>query len=178
MNSESLNIVIIDDQESDIFLLKKKLQKHFDNATFVTAENLDGFKEKIQWTDPDIVLSDYNLLGCTGLDVLLFTREHYPSVPFLFVTGMLNDEEKTAEVILNGANGYILKKNLDLVPSKVEEALTLHTKSKSAEENKRLALDRIELNLDKVQSLVKSQSSKEDILKIIEQIKQDALFLK
>lgn len=178
MNRDSLNIVIIDDQESDIFLLKKKLQKYFENATFITAENLEGFKEKMEWTDPDIVLSDYNLLGCTGLDILLFTREHYPSVPFLFVTGMLNDEEKTAEVILNGANGYILKKNLNLVPEKVEEALALHSKNKSAEENKRLAIDRIELNIDKVHSLIKNNGQKDEILGIVEQIKLDTLSLK
>ncbi|MBK8635250.1 MAG: response regulator [Saprospiraceae bacterium] len=69
--------------------------------------------------EPHIVISDYNLPDCTGLDLLLYTKQHYPSVPFVFITGMLNDEEKTAEVILNGANGYILKQNVSTVGPKI-----------------------------------------------------------
>lgn len=42
-----------------------------------------------------------------------------PQVPFVFVTGTLNDEEKVAQAVLRGASGYILKDNL----KEIEERL-------------------------------------------------------
>ncbi|MBK8635249.1 MAG: hypothetical protein IPN72_17465 [Saprospiraceae bacterium] len=41
--NESLNIAIIDDNEGDIIIIKKHLQKYFPNAAFVTADSKKHF---------------------------------------------------------------------------------------------------------------------------------------
>ncbi|MEM0993166.1 MAG: response regulator [Bacteroidota bacterium] len=67
----------------------------------------------------DLILTDYNLPDYNGLEALLVSKEKMPQVPFVFVTGTLNDEEKVAQAVLRGASGYILKDNL----KEIEERL-------------------------------------------------------
>jgi len=178
VENESLNIAIIDDNEGDIIIIKKHLQKYFPNAAFVTADSKKAFEEKIQWMEPHIVLSDYNLPDCTGLDLLLYTKQHYPSVPFVFITGMLNDEEKTAEVILNGANGYILKQNVHTVGPKVEETLLKNKAMVSENDLKRRKMDELSMGLDKLKQFIIDNKDHSALLEIVSELEAEAKFLK
>lgn len=171
--NESLNIAIIDDSESDIAIIKIQLKKVYPNATFIATESKAEFEEKIQWMEPDIVLSDYNLPDCNGLDLLLFTKQNYPSVPFVFVTGMLNDEEKTAEVILNGASGYILKQNISNIGPKVVETLHKHRAEKSKTDLIRRKYDEIAFSLDKLKQYIQTNRSAEESLAVLDRIEKD-----
>ncbi|HMS70362.1 MAG: response regulator [Saprospiraceae bacterium] len=176
--NESLNIAIIDDNEGDIIIIKKHLQKYFPNAAFVTADSKKAFEEKIQWMEPHIVLSDYNLPDCTGLDLLLYTKQHYPSVPFVFITGMLNDEEKTAEVILNGANGYILKQNVSTVGPKVADTLFKNKAMVSENDLKRRKMDELSMGIDKLKQYITDQKDHSELLKIVTELESGIQFLK
>ncbi|HPN71846.1 MAG TPA: response regulator, partial [Saprospiraceae bacterium] len=159
-------------------IIKKHLESIFANAAFVTADSKKAFEEKIQWMEPHIVLSDYNLPDCTGLDLLLYTKQHYPSVPFVFITGMLNDEEKTAEVILNGANGYILKQNVHTVGPKVEETLLKNKAMVSENDLKRRKMDELSMGLDKLKQFIIDNKDHSALLEIVSELEAEAKFLK
>lgn len=111
----------------DLALNKRQVRKFNPSVLFATARNRVEFEEKLIDFQPDLVLSDYNLPDMNGLDALLYVREHLDSTPFIFITGILNDEERVAETILNGASGYLLKENLQHLPQLLEKVLSENT---------------------------------------------------
>lgn len=110
--------------EEDMALNKRQVRKFNPSVLFATARNKVEFEAKLIDFQPDIVLSDYNLPDMNGLEALLYVREHLDSTPFVFITGILNDEERVAETILNGASGYLLKENLHNLPEVLESVLS------------------------------------------------------
>ncbi|TXF90979.1 response regulator [Neolewinella aurantiaca] len=116
MDPEIFKVFILEDQQLDLELNKRQVRKYRPDVLFAVARNRTEFREKLVDFQPDIVLSDYNLPDMNGLDALLYVREHLDGTPFVFITGVLNDEEKVADTILNGASGYLLKENLRKLP--------------------------------------------------------------
>lgn len=116
MDTEIFKVFILEDQQLDLELNKRQVRKYRPDVLFAVARNRTEFREKLVDFQPDIVLSDYNLPDMNGLDALLYVREHLDGTPFIFITGVLNDEEKVADTILSGASGYLLKENLRKLP--------------------------------------------------------------
>lgn len=162
-NNSEPTIVILDDSQADIALIKIHIKKHLPDAIFVTAESKAELLKKVEWAMPSIIISDYNLPDTNGLEVLLLMKEKYPNIPFLFVTGMLNDEEKTAEAILRGADGYILKHNFNKVGEKVIEILSRNALSKSDIMAKQAIKDEIAFRSGKIIELLKGHAPHEKI---------------
>lgn len=61
--------------------------------------------------DWDLVLSDYNLPGFSGLQALALLRASGRDLPFILVSGEIG-EDTAVEAMRNGANDYLLKSNL------------------------------------------------------------------
>ena len=116
MSEEIFKVFVLEDMPVDLELVKRQVRKFNPNVLFAVAKHRAEFQEKVVMFQPDIVLSDYNLPDMNGLEALLYVREHLDSTPFVFITGILNDEEKVAEAILTGASGYLLKDNLRNLP--------------------------------------------------------------
>ncbi|GLR18099.1 response regulator [Portibacter lacus] len=170
MNDEIINILIIDDTSSDRELIKAKLKKHFPNATFILGEGLADYKERVTWVKPDIILCDYEMRDCNGLDILIESRKSW-NVPFIFVTGALNNEEKVAQTILKGANGYVLKDNIQDLYRTVFNILEEGKAQIKADLDKSEYLNLIRLNVQKASRKLELNAPKEQILeclKIIE----------
>ena len=74
----------------------------------------------------DVVLSDYNLPGFTGVEALQMLRTHEagegPLLPFILVSGQIG-EDTAVEAMRNGANDYLLKNNLARLAPAVEHAI-------------------------------------------------------
>lgn len=117
MSNDIFKVFILEDMEADLLLTKRQVKKFQPAVLFAVARNRTEFEAKLIEFQPDIVLSDYNLPDMNGLEALLYVREHLDSTPFIFITGILNDEERVAETILNGASGYLLKENLQRLPA-------------------------------------------------------------
>ena len=116
MSEDIFKVFILEDMPVDLELVKRQVRKANANVLFAVARHRAEFQEKVVMFQPDIVLSDYNLPDMNGLEALLYVREHLDSTPFIFITGILNDEEKVAEAVLTGASGYLLKENLRNLP--------------------------------------------------------------
>ncbi|WP_420458932.1 response regulator transcription factor [Neolewinella sp.] len=116
MSDEIFKVFILEDMPVDLELVKRQVRKYHPSVLFAVARDRAEFEEKVRSFQPDVVLSDYNLPDMNGLEALLYVREHLDSTPFVFITGILNDEEKVAEAILTGASGYLLKENLRNLP--------------------------------------------------------------
>ena len=68
-------------------------------------------------TDWDVIVSDYNLPGFSGLVALDLLKARGLDVPFILVSGEIG-EDTAVEAMRNGASDYLLKNNLArLVPA-------------------------------------------------------------
>lgn len=146
---------MLEDLKTDQELIKRAVQKVVPNALFTIAKNKGEFLEKIKWVKPDVILADYTLPDYNGLEALLYVKEHLPMVPFIFVTGSLNDEIKAANAIMKGASSYILKDNLGALTETLEEIIidseakiaVMQEKEKKRNRNKML-LQKLQVMLD------------------------------
>lgn len=126
MSDDILKVFILEDMPVDLELIKRRVRGYRPEILFSTARDRAEFERKVVSFQPDLVLSDYNLPDMNGLNALLHVRQHLDATPFIFITGILNDEEKVAEAILNGASGYLLKDHLDQLPALLRKVMTQH----------------------------------------------------
>lgn len=123
VSEDIFKVFILEDMPVDLELVKRQVRKFNPQVLFSVARNRAEFESKVAVFQPDLILSDYNLPDMNGLEALLYVREHLTSTPFIFITGILNDEEKVAEGILNGASGYLLKDNLRNLPTLLRQVV-------------------------------------------------------
>lgn len=72
--------------------------------------------------DWDLVLSDYNLPGFSGLQALELLRASGRDLPFILVSGEIG-EDTAVEAMRNGASDYLLKSNLVRLAPAMEHAI-------------------------------------------------------
>jgi PAS domain S-box-containing protein len=93
--------------------LDLEIRRAHDHDTYLTAMDEGGF---------EIILADYSLPNFDGLTALHLARERFPTVPFLFVSGVVGEEFAT-DAVKAGATDYVLKRNLMRLPAAVIRAL-------------------------------------------------------
>ena len=86
------------------------------------VDSRDGFLRELDEFGPDLILSDYTLPHFDGMTALSLARERAPSIPFLIVTGSVN-EETAVGCMKAGATDYLLKSNLARIGPAIEAAL-------------------------------------------------------
>lgn len=74
-------------------------------GTFRTAED---FMQQVARIMPDVVLTDIQLPGRSGIECIRETRLKYPSMQFV-VCSVFEDNEKIFDALCAGACGYLLK---------------------------------------------------------------------
>lgn len=123
MINTKLRILLVEDEKTDAELITFQLKKIVENFDIKVVDNIEDATQALHNYIPDVVLSDYNLPTCTGLDVLTTTQDIDANIPLIFITGTINDEELAANTILAGASGYILKKHMNILSEKLEPLL-------------------------------------------------------
>lgn len=119
MIKTDVHILLVEDTESDALLIQRQISKIDPSYKVQVVDSLNNVQVAIKTFNPQLILSDYNLPTCTGMEVLELVRAKSPTAVFVFITGTLQDEELAAETILNGADGFILKKHINKLSSKL-----------------------------------------------------------
>jgi signal transduction histidine kinase/DNA-binding response OmpR family regulator len=115
--NEPLQILLVEDNPDDEYLIILELQKHGVAYHCERAESKREFVDQLERRTWDIVITDYYLPGFSGLEALSILRQLKPLSPCILISGSIG-EELAAESIKSGANDYLLKQNLSrLVPS-------------------------------------------------------------
>jgi len=131
-----LDILILEDNPSDAELIKVELKKNNININnLYVVDNETDFIKTIDEYELDMILSDYTLPQFDAIKALEITKEKLPDIPFIVVTGTL-DEETAVDTIKSGAWDYILKESLIRLGPAVRNALKLkkeQEKAKAAE---------------------------------------------
>jgi signal transduction histidine kinase len=72
--------------------------------------------------DWDVILSDYNLPGFSGLEALAMLRASGRALPFILVSGEIGEDTAVA-AMRDGASDYLLKNNLARLAPAIEHAI-------------------------------------------------------
>ncbi|HXG30108.1 MAG TPA: response regulator [Thermodesulfobacteriota bacterium] len=118
-----LKILHLEDNPDDAELIRSMLMKEGIVCDVVRVENQRDFLTALEQGQIDLVLSDYSLPSLDGISALKMMRERYPDLPFIFVSGVI-DEELAIETIKSGATDYVLKHRLSRLVSAVRRALS------------------------------------------------------
>ena len=119
---ETLQIVIIEDIDTDAELIMRELRKSGIDFKATRIESREELTATLQTDGVDLILSDYNLPSFNAIDALQIAKQISPEVPFILVTGA-QTEEIAVNCIKEGAYDYILKNSLTRLPSAVLNAI-------------------------------------------------------
>jgi PAS domain S-box-containing protein len=112
-----IKILHLEDNPTDVKLVKSALERANVRFELFLADTEKDYHHHLKNENIDIILSDYNLPGYSGMGALLFAKNHYPNVPFIFLSGIMG-EDTAIESLLNGATDYVLKNKMErLVPA-------------------------------------------------------------
>ncbi len=107
--AKSISVLVVDDQDSMRGIVRTHLraqgfERIFEASSVMMATDL--LKDR----PVGLILSDLNMEGATGLDLLNYVRKHpiLKKTPFIMVTG--NAERDTVvQVMKAGVNNYVVK---------------------------------------------------------------------
>src|SRR5688572_8834539 len=114
--SRPLRLLHLEDSELDHELTLAHLQR---GGVAFKALRVDSEAEYLRALEQpwDIIVSDYNLPGFSGLVALDLLKAAGLDIPFVLVSGEIG-EDTAVEAMRNGASDYLLKNNLArLVPA-------------------------------------------------------------
>ena len=105
-----LKVLHLEDNEGDHALVAIHLRRGGIAADIHRVETEAALMEAMA-EDWDLILSDYNLPGYTGMAALDKVRSLGKLIPFILVSGEIG-EDIAVQAMRNGANDYLLKSNL------------------------------------------------------------------
>lgn len=168
MTSRQLKLLIIDDDVDQRDLTREVLEDRFGKGCVdEAATGADALSKDLGAYD--MILSDYNLPDCTGMELLTQIRERCRT-PVIMVTGE-NVSEFAAEAIRRGATDYVVKVGdyFFTIPLVVQKNLTV---VKLMRENEQLHVD-LQRSLDDVNT--KNQQLNDALKRVEEMAATDAL---
>ena len=124
MKSKEHRILILEDLPTDVDLMERELRRNGISFSSKSVETETDFREGLISYKPDIILSDYNLPAFNGMSALKLVKDISPSIPFIIVTGSMN-EETAVECMKAGAADYVIKEHLSRLTSTVKSALEM-----------------------------------------------------
>ncbi len=178
MITTPLRILLVEDLGTDVELIRRHIQKIVEDPVIKVVDNLDDCNTALHTFIPDVVISDYNLPTCNGLEILELTKSVDDSIPFIFLTGAIENEELAANTILSGASGFILKKHMKVLHEKLKPLLkqvvfNMDVREEIREKVRRnkIAVNQIYQYLDKIKAdNAEQQENLNQIRRNIEQI--------
>ncbi|MDH3998808.1 MAG: PAS domain S-box protein [Desulfuromonadales bacterium] len=117
-----LRVLIVEDLDDDALLLIRCLEKGGYSIVHRRVDNAQHLIAALREKDWDLVLSDYNMPAFSGLEALNIVSCEHPDLPFIIVSGAIG-EELAVSLVKAGAADYVMKHNLERLPTAVERAL-------------------------------------------------------
>jgi len=137
MNGET-RILVLEDSLTDAEICEYEIKKEIPNCVFLRVETEEEYRKALEEFKPDLILSDYWLPRFTGMEALKIALLRDKELPFIVVTGSMNEETAVA-CIKAGAWDYVIKEHMKRLGKAVKAALEqkeMRRKRKGAEEER------------------------------------------
>lgn len=105
---EPVRVLCVEDNRLDRDLVRDALEREHGGFVVAEAASRRAFEDALARGGFDVVVSDLNILGFDGLQVLEAVRAAHPHVPVVIVTGT-GSEELAVKAIWGGAADYVVK---------------------------------------------------------------------
>jgi PAS domain S-box-containing protein len=138
-----LRVLIVEDFAADAELMARALRNAGLACVTRRVATREEFLRELTDFDPGLILADYSLPQFGALDALHLARKLGPPVPFIVVSGTIDDETAVG-CLQAGAADYVLKDNLARLPAAIGVALGSHrarVERRRAEEAYRTLVD-------------------------------------
>jgi DNA-binding NtrC family response regulator len=109
--TEVIRVLIVEDLPTDAELEEREIRFVLPASEFLRVELREDFLTALESFRPDIILSDYKLPHFDGMTALKLALERTPEIPFILITGSMN-EETAVECMKAGAWDYIIKEHV------------------------------------------------------------------
>ena len=120
--AKDLRVLLIEDREDDSLLLARCLKSGGYQPDYQRVDNASDLYQALEYSSWDLVLSDYNMPGFNGHEALKIVSASHPDIPFIIVSGAIG-EELAVSLVKAGAADYVMKHNLERLPTAVDRAL-------------------------------------------------------
>jgi signal transduction histidine kinase len=120
----SLRVLHLEDSELDHELEMAHLRRSGVQVESMRVDSEPAFRAALE-THWDIVLSDFNVPGFSGLAALEIVKSLDRPLPFILISGEIGEDVAVA-AMRNGASDYLLKANLARLAPAVEHAIDAH----------------------------------------------------
>ncbi len=135
-----LRILHLEDEPDFSALISALLDKEGLAAELVLVTDFKSFVSALERETFDVIIADFMLPSCNGLQALKLAQEKCPAVPFLLLSGAIG-EQAAIDFMRSGATDYVLKSGLErLVPSirravqeRQEHTQRVHAESEASE---------------------------------------------
>ncbi|HOY65602.1 MAG TPA: sigma-54 dependent transcriptional regulator [Candidatus Ozemobacteraceae bacterium] len=135
MAFQSNSILIVDDEKSILFSLKAALTK--EGYTVRTSESPQDAVKLVEPGAFQVIISDFNMPGMNGVDLLRRVKQVDPEVVFILMTAF-GSEKLAIEAMKEGAYDYFSKpfdiEEMRVIVAKACERFTLAWQKKNLEE--------------------------------------------
>ena len=130
-----LRVLHLEDDPDFIALVSALLAREGLAPEMVSVADFQNYVAALKEHSFDIILADYQLPSCNGIQALQAARENCPDVPFLLISGTIG-EQVAIESLHCGATDYVLKDRIERLEPAVRRAI------QEAREKSQLPLDK------------------------------------
>lgn len=148
--SELIRVLCVEDNALDRDLVRDALERESSGFLVETASTRPEFEQRVASGSYDVVLTDFNILGFDGLEVLEAVRARNASLPVVILTGT-GTEEIAVEALHKGADDYVIKtvSHIQRLPSTIRAVIA----RRRLETEKALALEALYETRDFLEAL-------------------------
>ncbi|MFP4366688.1 MAG: response regulator [Bacteroidales bacterium] len=139
-NIQTIRILFVEDLPTDVELAIHEIKKEKIDFTYKVVDTENEFRKELSDFDPDIVVSDYSMPAFDGMSALEIARSRNRYLPFIILTGSMNEETAVA-CMKASANDYVIKEQIKRLPFAVLEAIE---KRKAVAEKEKAEQDLLE----------------------------------
>lgn len=119
---ETVRILHLEDDSSDIKLVRATIETGGIRCHIVSVNSREGFENALTTMDFSLILADYILPGYDGITALRYALNTRPEIPFLFVSGTMG-EDAAIEGLTSGALDYVPKPKMYRLLPAIKRAL-------------------------------------------------------
>ena len=110
-----LKLLLLEDSPQDAELVQELLMGSGYELSLEKVDKENVFITFLNNKNFDLILSDYNIPGFSGMQALEYTMKMCPDIPFICISGHMS-EEIAVEMLKKGAVDFIMKDRIKRLP--------------------------------------------------------------
>ncbi|SHI53131.1 PAS domain S-box-containing protein [Arenibacter nanhaiticus] len=117
-----IKVLLLENAPVEIDLIRSNINDVDFNYIIKSIKLIDALESAVLNLSPDIILSGYSLLDCSGIEALQIRNKLYPSIPFIIISEHI-EIDSCIELLKQGVTDIVLKQNISSLPHKLSRAL-------------------------------------------------------